>query len=71
MHPVENAYMMQEKAVSSLGAPRSLSMTERLKLQRDQLQQRLQLIDEAITALEGDEKVQRAVDALSRLGGIV
>ncbi len=52
------------------GFDQAPTMTERLHAQRDELQKRLDLIDAAIEALESTPEVARAVDAISKVGGL-
>jgi len=44
--------------------------TERLHMQRDELKDRLAQVEDAIEALEASPEVARAVDAISKVGGI-
>ena len=46
------------------------SMTERFHRQRDELKGRLELLNEAIEALESNPEVAKAVDAISKVGGL-
>lgn len=52
------------------GCDRNPTMTERLHMQRDDLKNRLTQVEEAIDALESNPEVARAVDAISKVGGL-
>ena len=69
MYPTSSYTEAGQKAAQILG-PHSLSMTERLHNQREELRQRLALLDEAIAALDGSPEIARAVDAITRLGNL-
>lgn len=45
-----------------------MSMSDKLRLEKEHLETRLKAVNEAIAALESDEKIARAVDAITRLG---
>jgi len=44
------------------------STTERLKGEKERLEQRLEAVNEAIGALEANPEIQNAIDAISKLG---
>ena len=44
------------------------SMTEKLRAHKARLETELRHVNEAIDALESDEKIARAVDAITKLG---
>ena len=44
------------------------STTDRLKGEKERLEQRLAAVDEAIGALEANPEIQNAIDAISKLG---
>ncbi len=44
------------------------STTDRLKGEKERLEQRLDAVNEAITALEVNPEIQTAIDAISKLG---
>jgi len=44
------------------------STTDRLRSEKDRLEQRLEQVNKAIEALESSPEIQRAIDAISKLG---
>ena len=44
------------------------STTDRLKGEKERLEQRLDAVNEAISALEKNPEIQNAIDAISKLG---
>ncbi len=58
--------LMEQARTNSLSGP--LTMTDRLKNRRDMLKRELTAVEEAIEAMEANEDVARAVDAITRLG---
>jgi len=44
------------------------STTDRLKVEKNHLEQRLNAVNEAIEALEKNPEIQAAIDAISKLG---
>ena len=44
------------------------STTDRLASERERLQERLAAVNDAIHALEANQEVQKAIDAISKLG---
>ncbi len=45
-----------------------ISTTDRLKGEKERLEQRLEAVNEAISALERNPEIQNAIDAISKLG---
>lgn len=66
-YPTESA-MKQTALMDAMGA--SPTMSERLHREREHLEHRLTQVNEAIEALESNPEVARAVDAISKVGGI-
>ena len=60
---------IETSAKAVLGHPQSI--TERLRQRRDELSRQLRLTEEALAALEGDQKIANALDAISKLGGFL
>ena len=46
----------------------AVSTTDRLKGEKERLEQRLDAVNEAIAALEHNPQIQNAIDAISKLG---
>ena len=44
------------------------STTDRLKSEKERLEQRLEAVDHAIATLEANPEIQNALDAISKLG---
>jgi len=44
------------------------STTDRLNSEKERLEQRLEAVNEAISALERNPEIQNAIDAISKLG---
>ena len=55
---------------ASIGMLRNVSLTERLKNQRNDLSKRVAELDSAIAAIEANPNVQEVLDALSKMGEI-
>lgn len=55
---------------SALGLDATPTMSERLHRQREHLELQLSQVNEAIDALESNPEVARAVDAISKVGGL-
>ena len=70
MYPIPASHDVAQKASRIIGPSSPPSMTERLHNQREELRQRLALLDEAIAALDGSPEIARAVDAITRLGNL-
>ncbi len=70
MNYPEKEYATKTQAVALGGCDNNPSMTDRLHMQRDDLKARLALIEEAIEALESNPEVARAVDAITKVGGL-
>lgn len=45
-----------------------ISTTDRLKGEKERLEQRLEAVNQAISALESNPEIQNAIDAISKLG---
>ncbi len=45
-----------------------ISTTDRLSSEKERLEQRLEAVDAAISALESNPEIQNAIDAISKLG---
>ena len=70
MYPIPASHDVAQKAGRMICPGSPPSMTERLHNQREELRQRLALLDEAIAALDGSPEIARAVDAITRLGNL-
>jgi hypothetical protein len=45
-----------------------ISTTDRLKGEKERLEQRLEAVNQAIAALKANPEIQNAIDAISKLG---
>ena len=59
------ALMGQVQAGMPIGP---VSMSDKLRIEKEHLETRLKAVNEAIDALESDDRIARAVDAITRLG---
>ena len=62
-----NQALMREQT-ESVGQLMPTSTTDRLKGEKERLEQRLDAVNEAIAALEANPEIQNAIDAISKLG---
>ena len=60
--------MIGQEVMAECEPSRMQSTTERLHYERERLQARLKEVDSAIEAIEANPEIQKAIDAISKLG---